>query len=198
MAHGTYNNPRAGSNSSKDRMKKLTNKVNGPRKTVEPVKTDYIGGGHFEESDGFAGVGTKKTIRDKKGRIKKEVIKSTISPENREHTSKAYSEYGSKKGFTKQSKSKKVTKYNKDYRESRFGSAGIISEKTIDKQPGLGLKKTVTKSTFDKSKDWGESGYHKFEQKATKTRKLKKALRQEKKALDKPGVQYGDLTKTYR
>ena len=34
-----------------------------PRKTVEPVKTSYIGGGHFEESDGFAGVGTKKTIR---------------------------------------------------------------------------------------------------------------------------------------
>jgi hypothetical protein len=29
MANGTYNNPRAGSNSSKNRMEKLTNKVNG-------------------------------------------------------------------------------------------------------------------------------------------------------------------------
>jgi len=29
MAYGTYNNPRAGSNSSKNRMEKLTNKVNG-------------------------------------------------------------------------------------------------------------------------------------------------------------------------
>jgi hypothetical protein len=33
MAHGTYNNPRAGSNSSKNRMKSMVDKVNDPKKS---------------------------------------------------------------------------------------------------------------------------------------------------------------------
>ena len=32
MAHGTYDNPRAGTNGSKNRMQKLTDKVNGKKK----------------------------------------------------------------------------------------------------------------------------------------------------------------------
>ena len=34
MANGTYNNPRAGTNSSKNRMKSMMNKVNDPKKST--------------------------------------------------------------------------------------------------------------------------------------------------------------------
>jgi hypothetical protein len=34
MAHGTYNNPRAGTNSSKNRMKSMINKINDPKKST--------------------------------------------------------------------------------------------------------------------------------------------------------------------
>ena len=46
MANGTYNNPRAGTNSSKNRMKSMMNKVNDPKKSTldksDKISQDYI------------------------------------------------------------------------------------------------------------------------------------------------------------
>ena len=45
MANGTYNNPRAGTNSSKNRMKSMMNKVNDPKKSTldksDKISQDY-------------------------------------------------------------------------------------------------------------------------------------------------------------
>ena len=203
MAKGT------GSTSSKKRNQDMVNRVNGnangggdvltkkpkrtgPRKTVEAIRTSYQGGGLFEETGGYAGTGTKKTIRDRKGNIKKEVIKSGISPENRTIITPNYAEYGSTKGLEKSTRSKKVTKYSKYYGYK----TGSKEEKTTHRSPGSGIKKTVVKTTRDRTKDWGEGDT--YNKKNKYTGKLKKALRKEKRALNKPGVQYGHLTKTYR
>tara|TARA_R110001592_G_scaffold38130_1_gene126183 strand:- start:3147 stop:3557 length:411 start_codon:yes stop_codon:yes gene_type:complete len=46
MANGTYDNPRAGSNSSKNRMKSMMNKVNDPKKSTldksDEISQDYM------------------------------------------------------------------------------------------------------------------------------------------------------------
>ena len=51
MAHGTYNNPRAGTTSSKGRMENLTDKVNGngEKPLVLMTKVKYKGG-NFDKS----------------------------------------------------------------------------------------------------------------------------------------------------
>ena len=46
MANGAYDNPRAGTNSSKNRMKSMMNKVNDPKKSTldksDKISQDYI------------------------------------------------------------------------------------------------------------------------------------------------------------
>ncbi len=71
MAHGTYNNPRAGSNGSKDRMKKLTTDVMGNpytrtdegKKVNEDTYVDY--------SQEYGATPSKKEARQYKRKVKK-------------------------------------------------------------------------------------------------------------------------------
>ena len=169
-------------------------KRKGPRKTVEKVRTSYQGGGLFEETGGYAGTGTKKTITGRKGNIKKVVIKSGISAKNRAQLSPDYTEYGSEGGLEKPTKTKEVTKYSRKYGYK----TGSSKTKRVHKSPGSGIRKTVTKTTVDRSKSISDPDWMTYKSKSKYTRKLKKGLRQEKRMLNKPGVQYGPLTKTYR
>ena len=145
-------------------------------KTTENVKTSYQGGGTFPENDGYAGTGVKTTFTDKKGRIRKEIIESSISPENRKKLTGNYREYGNESDLSKPYTRKEVKKFSKDY----SSKTGLVKTKEVFNAPGdgwvKGTVKSKDKSSFGKEtfRD-GSKSKSKYKNKGTK--KLKKAAK---------------------
>ena len=73
MANGTYNNPRAGSNGSKSRMKNLTDKVN--KQPEDPVTPKS---GEFQNLSNSKKISQKKFERKLKRAKQGEVFKASI------------------------------------------------------------------------------------------------------------------------
>jgi len=147
-------------------------------KTTENIKTEYQGGGMFPENDGYAGTGVKTTFTDKKGRKRKEIIVSSISPENRKELGPGnYSEYGNESvANTTPYTRKRVKKFSKDYSYK----TGLVKTKEVFNAPGdgwvKGTEKSKRKSFFGEEtfKDGSKSKY-KYKNKGTK--ELKKAAK---------------------
>jgi len=144
-------------------------------KTTETVKTSFQGGGLFPENDGYAGIGTKTTFTDRKGRVRKEVIKSSISPENRKQLSGSFREYGDESDLSKSSTRKKVTKSAKNYSKT-----GVSKTKEVFNTPGDGVVKVKkkTKSLYSFGKETFKDGSKiKVKRKAKGTKSLRKAAK---------------------
>jgi len=143
-------------------------------KTTETVKTSFQGGGLFPENDGYAGIGTKTTFTDRKGRVRKEVIKSSVSPENRKQLSGSFREYGDESDLSKSSTRKKVTKSAKN------SKTGVRKTKEVDDIPGDGVVKVKkkTKSLYSFGKETFKDGSKfKVKRKAKGTKSLRKAAK---------------------
>jgi len=144
-------------------------------KTTETVKTSFQGGGLFPENDGYAGTGTKTTFTDRKGRIRKEVIKSSISPENRKQLSGSFREYGDESDLSKSSTRKKVTKFAKNYSETGFSKT-----KEVFNTPGDGIVKVKNKikslDPFGKQ-TFKDGSKIKIKRKVKGTKELRKAAK---------------------
>jgi len=145
-------------------------------KTTENVKTEYQGGGMFPENDGYAGTGVKTTFTDKKGRKRKEIIVSSISPENRKELPGNYSEYGNEPDKSKPYTRKKVKKFSKDYSYK----TGLVKTKEVFNAPGDGWVKGTVKSkrkSFFGEETFRDGSKSKYKYKNKGTKKLKKAAK---------------------